>query len=72
MVKPKVIFGQSQEISFTVITWKPRVKLYVPTEESLPVPLKDIDVARTTDTTLDVMSEKLIEDYWDVDGQREL
>ena len=28
----------------------PRVKLYVPTEESFPVPLKYIDVARTTDT----------------------
>ena len=42
------------------------VKLYVPTDESFPTPLKYIDVMRTTDTTLDVMSEKHIEDYWNV------
>ena len=51
---------------------EPRVKLYVPTEESIPIPLKHIDVTRTTDTTLDVMSEKHIEDYWNVDGEKEL
>ena len=32
----------------------PRVKLCVPTEESFPLPLKYIDVTRTTDTTLHV------------------
>ena len=51
---------------------EPRVKLYLPTEESLPIPLKCIDVTRTTDTTLDVMPEKGIVDYWNVDGDREL
>ena len=51
---------------------EPRVKLYVPTEESFLVPLKYIEVTRTTDTTLDVMSEKRIEDYWNVDGDKEL
>ena len=51
---------------------EPRVKLYVPTEESFLIPLKYIDVTRTTDTTLDVMSEKHIEDYWNVDGDGEL
>ena len=51
---------------------EPRVKLYVPREESFPIPLKYIDVARTTDTSLDVMLEKDIEDYWNVDGDREL
>ena len=51
---------------------EPRVKLYVPTEESFPTPLKYIDVTRTTDTTLDVMSEKRIEDYWNVDEDKEL
>ena len=50
---------------------EPRVKLYVPTEESFSMPLKYIDVTRT-DTTLDVMSEENIEDYWNVDGDREL
>ena len=46
---------------------EPRVKLYVPTEESFPIPLKYIDVTRTTNITSDVMSEKHIEDYWKVD-----
>ena len=34
--------------------------------------MKYIDVTRTTLTNLDVMSEKRIEDYWNVDGEREL
>ena len=34
---------------------EPRVKLDVPREESFPIPLKYIDVTRTTDTSLDVM-----------------
>ena len=51
---------------------EPRVKLYVPREASYPIPLKYIDVTRTTDTSLDVMLEKNIEDYWNVDGDREL
>ena len=34
---------------------EPRVKLYVPTEESFSIPLNYIDVTRTIDTTLDVM-----------------
>ena len=51
---------------------EPRVKLYVPTEESFPTPLKYIDVTRNTDTTLDVMSEKHIADYRNVDGEKEL
>ena len=43
---------------------KPRVKLYVPREESFPTPLKYIDVTRNTDTSLDVMLEKNIDDCW--------
>ena len=51
---------------------EPRVKLYMATEESFPIPLKHIDVTRITYTSLDVMLEKQIEDYWNVDGEREL
>ena len=40
---------------------EPRVKLYSPREESFPVPLKYIDVSRTTHTNLDVKQEKRIE-----------
>ena len=37
---------------------EPRVKLHSPREESFPIPLKYIDVSRTTRTNLDVMQEK--------------
>ena len=50
----------------------PRVKLYVPKEESFPIPLKYVDVTRTSYTSLEVMLEKQIEDYWNVDGEKEL
>ena len=51
---------------------EPRVKLYSPREESLPIPLKYIDVSRTTRTNLDVMQERHIDDYWNIDGSRDL
>ena len=51
---------------------EPRVKLYMPKEESFPIPMKYIDVTRTTHTSLDVLLEKQVEDYWNVDGEREL
>ena len=49
-----------------------RVKLHTPREESFPIPLKYIDVTRNTYTSLDVMTEKSIDNYWNVDGDREL
>ena len=49
-----------------------RVKLYTPREESFPIPLKYFDVTRTTDTTLDVMQESRIDDYWNTGGARDL
>ena len=51
---------------------EPRVKLYSPREESFPIPLKFIDVSRTTSTNLDVMQESRIDDYWNIDGSRDL
>ena len=48
-----------------------RVKLYSPREESFPIPLKYIDVTRTTQN-LDVKQEKRIDDYWNIDGSRDL
>ena len=51
---------------------EPRVKLYSPREESFPIPLKNIDVSRTTHSNLDVMQEKRIDDYWNIDGSRDL
>ena len=40
---------------------EPRVELYSPREESFTIPLKYIDVTRTTHTNLDVKQEKLID-----------
>ena len=51
---------------------EPRVKLYSPREESFPIPLKCIDVSRTTHTNLDVKQERRIDDYWNIDGSRDL
>ena len=51
---------------------EPRVKLYSPREESFPVPLKYIDVSRATHTNSDVKQEKRIDDYWNIDGSRDL
>ena len=71
MVKPKMVFVYFRRFHLPSSrgTQNP---LHVPTEESFLLPLKHIDVTRTTDTTLDVMSEKHFEDYWNVDGEREL
>ena len=51
---------------------EPRVKLHSPREESFPIPLKYIDVSRTTRTNLDVMQESRIDDYWNIDESRDL
>ena len=51
---------------------EPRVKLYSPREESFPIPLKYIDVTRTTHTNLDVKQEKRIDHDWNIDGSRDL
>ena len=48
------------------------VKLDSPREGSFPIPLKYIDVSRTTHTNLDVKQEKCIDDYWNIDGSRDL
>ena len=51
---------------------EPRVKLNSPREESFTIPLKYIDVSRTTHTNLGVKQEKRIDDYWNIDGSRDL
>ena len=51
---------------------EPRVKLYSPRHESLPYPLKYINISRTTHTNLDVRQESRIDDYWNIDGSRDL
>ena len=54
-----MISGLLREISFIIYRdhVEPRVKLYVPRAESFPIPLKYIDVARTTSTSQDTLLE---------------
>ena len=49
---------------------EPRVHLYVPKEESFPIPLRFFDVTRTSHTNLDVLQEKRIDNFWNVDDDR--
>ena len=51
---------------------EPRVKLYSPREESFPIPLKYIDVSRTTRTNLDVKQKRRIMTIGTIDGSRDL
>ena len=51
---------------------EPRVKLCSPREESFSIPMKYIDVSRTTHTNLDVKQERRIDDCWNLDGSRDL
>ena len=58
--------------TFIVHHGHPRFKLDVPKEGSFPIPLKNIDVVRRTNKTLDVLLESRTDDNWNVDGVREL
>ena len=64
-------FGACQETSYTAITLNPESS-FTRREKSFPIPLKYIDVCRTTHTNLDVKQEKRIDDYWNIDGSRGL
>ena len=66
-----MIFGPCQETSYTAITLNPESN-FTPREESFPIPLKYIDVSRTARTNLDVKQERRIDDYWNIDGLRDL
>ena len=51
---------------------EPRVQLHVQKKETFPVPLKYVDVTRSTFTDLDIAQEKRIDDCWNVDENRSL
>ena len=48
---------------------EPRLQLFVPKEETFPIPLKYIDATRATYTNLDVLQEK--RPWWPLDRRRE-
>ena len=45
------------------------VQLYVPKEGTFPIPLKYIDVTRSTHTNLGVLQENRKDDHWNVDAK---
>ena len=49
-----------------------RSTLLAEKEETFPIQLKNIDVIRSTLADLDVLQEKRIDDYWNVDSNRHL
>ena len=51
---------------------KTRVQLFVPKEETFLMPLRYIDVVKTTHTTLDVLQESHADDNWNIDENRNL
>ena len=52
---------------------EPRVKVYLAERRIIPYSTKKyIDVTSTTHTNLDVKQEKRIDDYWNIDGSRDL
>ena len=65
-------FWSCQETSHTAITFNPESNFTRREKNHSPIPLKHIDVSRTTRTNLDVMQESLIDEYWNVDGSRDL
>ena len=65
-------FGPCQETSFSAITLNPESNFTRREMNHSPIPLQYIDVTRTTHTNLDLKQEKRIDDYWNIDGSRDL
>ena len=65
-------FGPCREASYTAITLNHESNFTRREKNPFPIPLKYIDVTRTTHTNFDVKLEKRIDDYWNVDGSRDL
>ena len=69
-LKPVPIFGLSKVTSSIVITMNLQFNSTCRREETFPIPLEYIDVTWSTHTDLDVLQEKRIDDYWNVDSSR--
>ena len=71
LVKDEMTSGSSLVTSLSAITLNQESKS-TRREESCPIRLKYIDVTRVTHTTLDVFQETRVDDYWNIDGSRDL
>ena len=67
-LKPVSTSGRFKVTSSIVITFNSLCRR----KKTFPIPLKYIDVTRSTHNDLDVMQEKRIDDYWNVDSNRNL
>ena len=68
-LKPVPTSGRSKVTSSIVIELRVQT-LYAEGRKHFPIPLKYIDVTRSTHTDLDVLQEKRIDDYWNVDSSK--
>ena len=71
-MKQETISGQFQGTAYYRHHVEPRVKLHVSREESFTIPLRYIDLTRATSTTLDVMLERRMDEYWNIEGDRDV
>ena len=67
----EMISGPCQETSFSAITLNPESN-FTRREKNHSLPLKYIDLSKTTHTNLGVKHKKRIDDYWNIDGSRDL
>ena len=67
-----MIFGPCQEAPYTATSLCTPSQTLLAERGIIPYSLKHIDVSRTTRTNLDVKQEKRIDDYWNIDGSRNL
>ena len=63
-LKSEIPSGLYKVASFIVITLNLEFNSYVPKEETFPIPLRNIDVTRTTYSNLDLIQAKRIDDFW--------
>ena len=70
-LKPVPTSGRFKVTSSIVITMDLEFN-NVPKEETFPIPLKYINVTRSTYADLDIMQEKRIDDCWNVETNRSL
>ena len=73
------IFEENQSVSTTprliagwLVHWNPESNCTCREKRQFPIPLKCIDVTWSAHTDLDVMQEKRVHDYWNVDSNRNL
>ena len=69
---PVPIFGRSKVTSSIVITINHGFNSTCRRKKTFPIPLKYIDGTWSTHTELDVLQEKRIDHYWNVDSGRHL